>query len=81
MPVQVEAPLEFGGQAVKEPSKKARLQARVLALSGEGAWAPREPVRMRVRARVAETHYEKLAPLLRLIALERRGGLFELALP
>lgn len=51
-----------------------------LTLTGEGTWAPHEPVRMRVRARVAESHYEKLAPLLRLIALERRDGVFELAL-
>lgn len=51
-----------------------------LALSGEGAWASQQPVRGRVDARVARSHYEKLAPLLRLIAFERRDGVFELAL-
>ena len=51
-----------------------------LALTGEGTWAPERPLRMRVYARVAESHYEKLAPLLRLIAFERRDGVFDLAL-
>lgn len=51
-----------------------------LALTGEGTWGLNAPARLRVSARVAEPHYEKLAPLLRLIAFERRDGVFELAI-
>ena len=51
-----------------------------LELSGEGTWARERPLHMQVNASVADSHYEKLAPLLRLIAFERRDGVFNLAL-
>jgi general secretion pathway protein N len=49
-----------------------------LALNGEGSWANGTAPVFRVTARVAPEHERELAPLLRLIAVERGRGTFDL---
>ncbi|MBI2319596.1 MAG: type II secretion system protein N [Betaproteobacteria bacterium] len=51
-----------------------------LQLEGKGAWASGANPVFTATARVAPEHQQQLAPLLRLIALERSAGNFELQL-
>jgi len=51
-----------------------------LELEGEGSWSSGEPLRFLATARVPAQHQEQLAPLFRLIAVERGAGAFELRL-
>ena len=48
-----------------------------LQLDGEGDWSGRGPPRFLATASVPEAQQEQLAPLLRLIAVERGAGSFE----
>jgi general secretion pathway protein N len=50
-----------------------------LQLEGKGTWSNGAPPSFLVTARVPEQHQEQLAPLLRLIAVERGAGSFELS--
>ena len=50
-----------------------------LQLDGEGTWSNGVPPSYVATARVPAQHQEQLAPLLRLIAVERGGGRFELS--
>lgn len=47
---------------------------------GKGTWSNGAPPSFLVTARVPAQHQEQLAPLLRLIAVERGAGNFELQL-
>jgi general secretion pathway protein N len=49
-----------------------------LQLDGNGAWSNGAPPRFLATARVPAQHQEQLSPLLRLIAVERGAGTFEL---
>jgi general secretion pathway protein N len=49
-----------------------------LLLEGKGIWSSGAPPSFLATARVPEQHQEQLAPLLRLIAVERGAGNFEL---
>lgn len=49
-----------------------------LQIDGKGAWASGTPADFLAVARVPPPHMEQLAPLLRLIAVEREAGSFEL---
>ena len=51
-----------------------------LQLEGNGTWANGKPAFI-VTARVSAPHQERINPLLRLIAIERGEGIFELRLP
>ncbi|MDB5811156.1 MAG: ral secretory pathway protein [Betaproteobacteria bacterium] len=51
-----------------------------LALAGSGGWAPDAGPRFVASARVSAQYQEQLKPLLRLIAVERSDGDFELSL-
>ena len=51
-----------------------------LQLEGDGAWSNGAPPRFLATARVPAQHREQLSPLLRLIAVERGAGTFELQL-
>jgi hypothetical protein len=48
-----------------------------LLLEGKGIWSSGAPPSFLATARVPEQHQEQLAPLLRLIAVERGAGNFE----
>ena len=50
-----------------------------LQLEGKGTWSNGDPPRYLATARVPAQHREQLAPLLRLIAVERGAGSFELS--
>ena len=50
-----------------------------LQLDGEGTWTNGAPPSFLVAARVPAQHREQLAPLLRLIAVERGAGSFEIS--
>lgn len=50
-----------------------------LQLEGKGTWSNGAPPSFFVTARVAAQHQEQLAPLLRLIAVDRGAGRFELS--
>jgi general secretion pathway protein N len=52
-----------------------------LQLDGEGSWSGRGSPGFLATARVPEPQQEQLSPLLRLIAVERGTGLFELRSP
>jgi general secretion pathway protein N len=49
-----------------------------LQLDGKGTWSSRGPPSFLATARVPEQQQEQLAPLFRLIAVERSTGIFEL---
>ena len=49
-----------------------------LQLDGKGTWSSRSPPSFLATARVPEQQQEQLAPLFRLIAVERGAGIFEL---
>jgi len=49
-----------------------------LQLDGKGTWSSRAPPNFLATARVPEQQQEQLAPLFRLIAVERGAGIFEL---
>ena len=49
-----------------------------LALEGSDAWSSAEAPRFRAVAHVPPEHRESLSPLLRLVAVERGAGIFEL---
>jgi len=51
-----------------------------LELDGKGAWSNGGPPSFLATARVPAQHREQLSPLLRLIAVERGAGIFELQL-
>ena len=51
-----------------------------LQLDGKGTWSSRGPANFLATARVPEQQQEQLAPLFRLIAVERGAGTFELRL-
>jgi general secretion pathway protein N len=51
-----------------------------LQLEGKGTWSNGAPSSFLATARVAAQHQEQLAPLLRLIAVERGAGIFDLQL-
>ncbi len=57
-----------------------RTLAGPLQLSGQGSWAPRENPVFQGMAGVPPEHLQQLAPLLRMIAIERSQGNFELQL-
>jgi general secretion pathway protein N len=48
-----------------------------LQLDGKGTWSSGQASSFLATARVPAQHYEQLAPLLRLVALERAAGVFE----
>lgn len=48
-----------------------------LRLDGAGSWGNREGIKLLVTAHVPPQHQQQLAPLLRLIAVERDSGKFE----
>lgn len=50
-----------------------------LQLDGKGSWSPGEAPRFLATARVPAQHQEQLTPLLRLIAIQRGEGSFELS--
>jgi general secretion pathway protein N len=50
-----------------------------LQLEGKGTWSNGAPPSFLATARVPAQHGEQLAPLLRLIAVERSAGSFELS--
>ena len=49
-----------------------------LQLEGQGSWSNNTPPNFLANARVAPQYQQQLAPLLRLIAVERGDGSFEL---
>ena len=51
-----------------------------LQLDGKGAWRQGDSIAFRATARVPQQHLRELAPLLRLIAVEKGKGTFELEL-
>ena len=51
-----------------------------LALEGAGSWSQRNGAAFRATAEVAASHREALAPVLRLVAIERGPGRFDLEL-
>jgi len=63
------------------PSVRAALRTLEgpLQLDGDGTWSNGGPPSYVVSARVPAQHQEQLAPLLRLIAVERGAGSFELS--
>jgi general secretion pathway protein N len=50
-----------------------------LRLDGKGTWSTGAPPSFLATARVPAQHQEQLAPLLRLIAVERGAGIFEIS--
>jgi hypothetical protein len=52
----------------------------VLQLAGEGAWAQGGRIAFGATVQVPRDHYAQLAPVLRLIAVERARGRFQLSL-
>jgi general secretion pathway protein N len=55
-----------------------RTLAGPLQLDGKGSWANGAAPNFRATARIPAQHQEQLAPLFRLIAIERGAGIFEL---
>ena len=61
-----------------EVHAELRTLAGPLQLEGKGAWANGAAPSFLATARVAPQHRDQLAPLFRLIAIERGAGIFEL---
>lgn len=71
--------LRFEGEGAVVHARLRTLQG-LLQLDGKGSWASGDNPAFLATARVPPQHQQQLAPLLRLIAVERGAGSFELQL-